>query len=264
MSRLPWAATIAALLGLSAIAGSFALDAHTLLAVYLATAVAVSAVPVGALAVLMLTYLVRGSWTEALHAPLTAAALTIPVGVIFFIPVLVGMPWLYPWAHNAAGEPGSFKAAYLTMGFFAARTVLYFTLWTALAIWVRWSWANPRYMIISASAGLIVYALTASLAGIDWLASLTPEFHSSIYGLLFLTFQVLAGFAFALAVALSRRGAPTFRYGAILLAALLLWAYNHAMQYIIIWAGDVPDDVVPRAAAVHPSVFRPAVGAPAQ
>ena len=72
--------------------------------------------------------------------------------------------------------------------------------------------------MISASAGLIVYALTATFAGIDWLESLTPEFHSSIYGLLFLTFELLAGFAFALTVALWRPDAPTFRYGAILLS----------------------------------------------
>jgi len=40
------------------------------------------------------------------------------------------------------------------------------------------------------------------------------------------------------------RGAPTFRYGAILLSALLLWAYIHAMQYIIIWSGNIPDEVI--------------------
>jgi hypothetical protein len=99
-------------------------------------------------------------------------------------------------------------------------------------------------MIVSASAGFVLYTLTASFAGIDWLESLTPEFHSSIYGLLHLTFQILAGFAFAMTVALSAPTAPTFRYGEILLAAVLLWAYNHAMQYIIIWSGNIPEEVV--------------------
>jgi hypothetical protein len=82
------------------------------------------------------------------------------------------------------------------------------------------------------------------LAGVDWLESLTPDFHSSIYGLLFLTFQILTGLTFGLVMALSHPGAPTFRYGAILLSTLLLWAYNHAMQYIIIWSGNIPDEVV--------------------
>src|SRR5205807_1863562 len=133
------------------------IDLHALLLSYLATAVAVSAIPIGALVVLMVTYLVRGNWTEGLHAPLDA--------------------------------------------------------------------------------------VTGSFAAIDWIESLTPEFHSSIYGLMFLTFQLLSGFAFALLIAL-RQSHSTFRYGDILLSVLLLWAYIHAMQYIVIWSGDIPEEVI--------------------
>jgi hypothetical protein len=61
---------------------------------------------------------------------------------------------------------------------------------------------------------------------------------------MFLTFQLLAGFALALVVALWPREAPTFRYGAILLSILLLWSYNYAMQYIIIWSGNIPEEAV--------------------
>ena len=70
------------LCALAGVAGSIAglfIDPHALLASYLAAAVAWSAIPIGALAVLLTTYLVRGEWTEGLHAPLTAAALTLPV-----------------------------------------------------------------------------------------------------------------------------------------------------------------------------------------
>jgi hypothetical protein len=228
---------------LAALAGLW-IDAHVLLAVYLATAVAVGAIAVGALGVLLLTYLVRGHWTAGLHVPLTAAALTIPAAGLLFMPVLIGMARLYPWAQETAGAAGSFKALWLSPWFFALRTVLYFAVWTALAFWARRAWADPRGMVASASVGLIVYALTVSLAGVDWLQSLTPEFHSSAYGLIFLTFALLTGFAFALAIALRPADAPTFRYGAILLSVLLLWAYNHAMQYIIIWSGNIPDEVV--------------------
>jgi hypothetical protein len=243
MNRRPLPIVLAAI-GLAACLLCLLVDPHALLVSYLAAAVSVSAIPIGALAVLMITYLVRGHWTEGLHVPLIAAALTLPVAGILFVPVLIGIPWLYPWAQAAAGESGSFKALYLTGWFFAARTVLYFVIWTALAVWVRRAWTDPARMIQAASAGLIVYALTASLAGVDWIESLTPEFHSSIYGLLFMTFQVLAGLAFALTVALWRPSAPTFRYGPILLSALLLWAYNHAMQYIIIWSANIPEETI--------------------
>src|SRR5207237_7922743 len=102
------------------------------------------------------------------------------------------------------------KAVWLAPVYFIIRTVLYFALWTVLAMWIRRAWAKPRRMVATASAGLILYALSASFAGVDWLESLTPEFHSSIYGLLFLTFQLLPVIAFALTVALSNPGSPSF------------------------------------------------------
>jgi hypothetical protein len=33
-------------------------------------------------------------------------------------------------------------------------------------------------------------------------------------------------------------------YAGVLLSVLLLWAYMHAMQYIIIWSGNIPDEVI--------------------
>jgi len=233
-----------ALIGLAGMLVTLFIDPHALLVSYLAAVVACSAIPIGALAVLMIGYLICGRWTEGLLAPLTAAALTMPLAGLLLVPVLIGIPWLYPWGQQAAGAPGSLKAIYLTPWFFAIRTIIYFLIWSMLATLVRRSWTDATRMIAVASAGLILYALTASLAGVDWLESLTPEFHSSIYGLLFLTFQILGGFAFALAVDLWRPHAPTFSYGSILLSALLLWAYIHAMQYIIIWSGNIPDEVI--------------------
>jgi hypothetical protein len=175
-----------------------------------------------------------------LHAPLLAAALTAPLAGALFLPLIASAPWLYP----APADPETFKSVYLTPTFVAARTLTYFALWTVLASWAHAVWGDTDRMKVCASAGLIIYAVTGSLAGVDWLQALTPRFHSSIYGLLFLTFQMLAGFAFAVLVALRRPDAETHQYGAILVAALLLWAYNHAMQYIIIWSGNMPNEAV--------------------
>jgi hypothetical protein len=197
----------------------------------------------GALMVLMMSYLVPGCWTNGMHVPLTAAALTIPAAGLLFVPVLIGLPWLYPWV--AAPPPHAFQAAWLSPAFFVLRTFGYFLLWSVIAVWARRSWGSPPLMVRAASAGLIVWALTVSLAGVDWIESLNPEFHSSIYGLLFLTLQVVAGLAYGIAMTVLAR--PHARavagYGALLLATLLLWAYMHAMQYIIIWAGNIPKEV---------------------
>ncbi|AXK82290.1 hypothetical protein DW352_18235 [Pseudolabrys taiwanensis] len=242
---------IAGILGLAGCVVAAWLDVHALMLGWLCVAATLSGIAVGAMAVLMLTYLVRGPWTEGLHAPLVATSMTIPAVAVLFVPVLVGVPWLYPWVGKGVVDPGSFKAIYLTPWFFIARTVFYFGVWTVLSWWTRAAWGSPRRMVASAAAGLIIYALTASFAGIDWLETLTPEFHSSLYGLLVLTFQLLAGYAFVLVIGLSRRRAETDSYGATLLAVLLLWAYNHAMQYIIVWSGNLPRETVWYEAREH-------------
>lgn len=240
------AVLIAAALGLAGAIGTLALDPHAFLAGYLTVVVAVSAIPIGALGVLMMTYSIRGVWTESLHVPLAGAAALVPLAGLLLIPVLIGIPWLYPWAnHTFDADPGSFKAIYLSPLFFVLRTVAYFVVWSAIALWVRRAWPRPQEMVRAGSAGLIIYAITVSLAGVDWLETLTPEFHSSVYGLLFLAFAMLTGLAFGIVMVImrQRRRRVWGGYGAILLTALLIWAYLHAMQYIIIWSGDIPEEV---------------------
>jgi hypothetical protein len=232
--------TIAGLVG-SAIALLF--DVHSTLVAWLAAVVAASAVPVGSLAVLFFTYMIRRAWTSEMHVPLTAAALTIPVCGILFVPVIAGMRWLYPWVDHRPEH--AFQAIYLTPWAFILRNILYFSIWSLLAFWARAAWGNEYRMTRVGSIGLIIYALTGSFAGIDWIQTLTPEFHSSIYGLLFLTFQLLAGLSFGVAMVAVMRPRSHYLagYGALLLATLLLWAYIHAMQYIIIWSGNIPDEI---------------------
>jgi hypothetical protein len=105
--------------------GGLFIDPQAWLAAYLAVAVACTGVPVGALAVLMTTNLVRGKWTEGLHDPLTAAALTMPIAAMIFVPVLIGMPLLYPWV-SVFERHGPLQAIYLTPLFFLVRTIAYF------------------------------------------------------------------------------------------------------------------------------------------
>jgi hypothetical protein len=196
------------------------------------------------MAVLLVTYLVRGEWSNGLHQPLAAASLVMPVAGLMFVPVLAGMPWLYPWV--ASRPDGTFKAIYLAPWFFVLRSMLYFAVWWLVALRARRAWGDIAQMVRVASIGLILYALTGSLAAVDWIESLDPAFHSSIYGLLVMTFQVLAGLSFgiAMAVAASPRARDLPAYGPLLLSTLLLWAYMHAMQYIIIWAGNIPEEVL--------------------
>ncbi|TYL89172.1 hypothetical protein FXB40_36925 [Bradyrhizobium rifense] len=206
--------------------------------------IGLGAIPIGALGVQMTSYLVQRAWTHALYATLAAATAVLPVAALLFTPVLIGMKELYPAATDASSLP-AFKAVYLAPWFFALRSIVYFVILALLALWQRSTWGEPQRMIRSASAGLIVYALLVSWAGVDWMESLEPEFHSSIYGLLFLCFTLLSGTSFGIGAALlsGRRIGATRGYSALLLSTILLWAYLHAMQYIVIWAANLPDEV---------------------
>lgn len=222
------------------------LDPVTMLASYLAIWFAICAIPIGASGVLFTSYLVRAGWTRDLYEPLSNAALGMPFAAFLFIPVLAGLSWVYPWASDPANLP-PFKAFYLTPWFFVLRAILYFAIWTALAVWAVRAYGNDAAMTRAASAGLIVWALIVSWSGIDWLESVEPHFHSSIYGLFTISFALLAALAFGLVALLALKGSHQMSnasYSGVLLAMLLLWAYLHAMQYIIIWAGNIPDEVI--------------------
>jgi len=197
-------------------------------------------IPIGALAVLMLVALIPGSWRQLYARPLTVGATLMPVVAIAAIPVLVGIHSIYPWsAPGATAGYAAFKAAWLSTGFFVVRTIAYLVILSLIA-WALLA-AEPRLRGPIAAAGVIAYALVGSLIGIDFAESTQPEFHSSIYGLLALTNQWLAGISFAILLGLLRsNGKAPFAAAGVLVTALLVWGYMHAMQYIVIWAGDIP------------------------
>lgn len=217
------------------------LDPHAALLGWLVAFLAFASVPIGCLSLLMMTILVPGSWRKLYSEPLWTGASLLPVAALAMLPVLFGLWTLYPWASGAAHFSG-FKGAWLSSGFFIARQLAYWAiligLWLAL---LRF----PAKRLAIAAGGLIAFALTASWIGIDVAETLAPQFHSSIYGLLILGGEWVAGIAFALALALpgGRGRAPVSAAGA-LIVAILMWSYFHAMQFLVIWSGNLPDEVV--------------------
>ncbi len=210
---------------------------------WLVAFVAFASVPVGCLAILMMVVLVPGSWRRLYTAPLLVGSALLPVAALAALPLLIGLWSLYPWADPAiAAQFTPFKATWLSPGFFIARQIAYWAI--LLGIWAALLLA-PLGRTVIAAPGLIAFALVGSWMGIDLAETLTPDFHSSIYGLLMLGEQWLGGVALALVLGLwpLRKPAPPSAAGAFLVA-LLMWGYLHAMQFIVIWSGDLPDEVV--------------------
>lgn len=104
-----------------------------------------------------------------------------------------------------------------------------------------------------ATGGLILYILTATFAGFDWLMSLEPTWFSSIYGLLWIAGQGVAAFSLAvLGLTLLLRQRPAQEgeiyglndLGNLLLAFVMIWAYFAFSQYLIIWSANIPEEAV--------------------
>jgi len=197
-------------------------------------------IPIGALALLMLVALIPGTWHQLYEVPLRLGTTLVPLVAIAMIPLLIGIGLIYPWtAHGATANYAEFKAAWLSSGFFVGRTIVYLIVLSLLA-WGLLA-VRPTLRAPIAAVGVILYAIIGSLIGIDFAESTEPNFHSSIYGLLALTNQWLAGISFAILLGLwSRHGEAPRAAAGVLVTAILMWGYMHAMQYIVIWAGDIP------------------------
>jgi len=222
-------------------------------------------VALGCLPLLMLHHLVGGTWGFVIRRVLEAGTRTLPLMVVLFVPLLFGIHSLYEWSHAdvvARDAVLQAKRAYLNSTFFVVRAVVYFLSWIIFA-WLlnRWSveqdkTGNPnlirRFQLLS-GPGIIVYSLAMTFASIDWGMSLEPHWFSTIYGVLFIVGQALAAMAFATAVAVRLSESPPLSQfmnaqvfqdlGNLLLAFIMLWAYISFSQYLIIWAGNLPDEI---------------------
>jgi hypothetical protein len=235
-------ALIVGAVGLLGCAAGLLLAPREALVAWLVAWLAWGSIPIGSLAVLMLVALIPGRWRELYVRPLTIGATLMPLVAIAMIPLLIGVAAIYPWTDSSlAGAFTGFKGAWLSTTFFVIRTIVYLVVLSLFA-WGMLA-ARPEMRTAIAAVGVILYALIGSLIGIDFAESTEPEFHSSIYGLLALTNQWLAGISFAILLGLwSEHGKAPRAAAGVLVTAILMWGYMHAMQYIVIWAGDIPKE----------------------
>ena len=110
-----------------------------------------------------------------------------------------------------------------------------------------------RKMQTLSAPGVVFYFLAITFAAIDWVMSLVPHWYSTIFGPLIAVGQVLNAFAFVvMMLALLARyepfaplvGPPIFHdLGKLMLAFVMLWAYFSFSQFLIIWAGNLPEEI---------------------
>ena len=222
-------------------------------------------ISVGSLLLLLLHNLTGGAWGWVSRHILLAAASTLPLVGLLFLPIAFGLLHIYEWAddaHMAADPLLAHKQPYLNATWFYLRAGVYWLVWLTLLLFVRWT-ARRVYAVESEAArrvrvfsglGLALSGLAVTFASFDWGMSLEPHWYSTIYGVIFFVGQGLAALAFSIVVLVHWPPEPNavvvagpddlHDLGKLLLAFTMFWAYVAFSQFLIIWYGNIPEEVV--------------------
>jgi hypothetical protein len=218
----------------------------------------------GCMAILMLYHLVGGAWGTVIRRILESGMMTLPMMAVLFLPILFHLPRLYFWARpDGLADPkiADIAHSYLNFNGILIRYVVYFAIWMGMAFFLnRWSTEQDsiagqstlRFRAMS-SIGLVIYSLTISFAVIDWVMSLQARWISTIYGLLFIAGEALSAFCFVVVIeTILGKRKPMSEYlndteihdhGKLMFAFVMVWAYFNFSQWLIIWAGNLPEEI---------------------
>lgn len=235
-------------------------------------------VALGSMAIIMIRHLTGGGWGVVIRRLQGAAMRTLPFLALLFVPIVIAVLQhrIYPWAiwtlspdavhdphiHDHLAKNKFIMGAYLNSSGFIIRAAIYFVIWNVLSFLLsKWSKEgdapnapdNTQKFKAVAGPGLILYGFTISFATIDWVMSLDPSWISTIFGLIILIGQVLSAMCFAVVVErilfnykpMSDMLKPDFvhDHGKWMLTFTMVWAYFSFSQWLIIWAGNLPNEI---------------------
>ncbi len=257
---------IGGLCTLLAIIGLFVSPGEQFMHSYLLGFMAWLGLSLGCMALLMVQYLTGGKWGFVIRRILEAGMNCLPLMAVLFIPLIIGVHHLYDWAKPekvaATPELKEITGPFLNQTGYALRGIVFLLIWWGMTyLLTKWSRQqdeaplrdfSQRYKKVSAP-GLIIYAFTISFAAIDWVMSLDARWISTIYPMIFIVGQVLLALCFLVAVeAILFRHMPFAEilkpselhdHANLMLTFTMLWAYFSFSQLLIIWSGNLPDEI---------------------
>jgi hypothetical protein len=242
------------------------LDPKRALFSYLASWIFAASVCVGALLWVQIAHTLGAGWMVVLRRRAEDIVGALPVLCILFVPILLGLSAVYPWARpegdwdDKLREAVASKHGWLSTPFFAVRAILYLGTWTLVAeLLRRYSRGQDR----SPSAALVVgsrtlavgslpiVAFSLTFAAFDWLMSLDPSWSSTVFGI----YLFAGGFCGAVGLLCfvafgelpSRIEGATREHshalGRVLLTFVIFWAYIAFCQFLLVWIADLPNEV---------------------
>lgn len=258
-------AVVPALIGAGLLVFGFLLNRQQFFLSYLQGYMFAVAIPLGCLGLTMVHTLSGGRWGWTIRPFLEAGIRTLPAMAVLFIPVALGLTTIYPWtnhdlvAHDAALQS---KAVYLNSQGWLIRAAGYWVIWLILGAWLRrWLMPTPesvktdikRYHRVQrlAAGGMLVFVMSVSFAGIDWVMSIEPHWFSSIFGGILLMGAAMSAFAVCtMSCIFMHRTTPNpwltasnlHDLSKFLFMTVMVWGYFNLSQFLIIWSGNLPEE----------------------
>jgi hypothetical protein len=233
----------------------------------------------GGMALLMVQYVSGGKWGLLVRRPLEAMSRTLPFVFLLFLPIGLFMKRLYLWA-RITDPAAALKAHLITHDEAHAilvkhpmlsipsvwiQTLICFAIWFFFMTMLnRWSLQrdadalpNVRYWQVKfenlSGIGILIYSITMTVLAIDLVMSLDVTWYSTMYGFLFLVGQGYAAFAISILVTLKLSKAEPIKsilrateqhdLGKLCFAFVMLNMYIAFSQFLIIWSGNLPDEI---------------------
>lgn len=236
-------------------------------------------VVLGAFSLSMLAYLTTASWGLIQRRIFQAIMRTWWLFAIMFLPILASLfindgeysPfwWTIPTAEytdvpTAMIEIDHKKHDWLNPTFFAIRAVIYFVVFGGYMALLAWaarksedqndSKATGMLRVIS-GPGVVLWALLVTFLTTDWVMSVEPTWASTMFPVIFAVNGFLTAHAFGVFTFYSlNKGNKAFMdvyvkdkfrldMGTLLLGFAMVWSYASFCQFMLIWAGNLPEEI---------------------
>ena len=269
---VPFCAVGLVLLLVGWVLGNFMVSAKIGMSAYLTAFVYCLTLSLGCLFFVLIQHLVRAGWSIVVRRIAELVMIMIvPLGILFLpvaLTLLFGSGTLYNWDVEAYGEIKHLnpevwgeKTRWLNQYWFIARSIFYFGVWSALAIYFyRGSteqdetgeravtdrlqyWSGPAVM---------AFCLITSMAAFDFVMSLAPTWFSTMFGVYLFAGSILSAHCLIAVAAfvLQKKGAMrdevTVEHyhdlGKLIFGFILFWIYISFSQYLLIWYGNIPEE----------------------
>jgi hypothetical protein len=225
-------------------------------------------IAIGALLLLGALHASNARWSVVARRFIETVPSVIPIFIVLFVPIVLGMRHLYTWfdPHALTGELAKVVAhrrGWLNGTGFVLRAGIYFVVWIVVAVLLRgWSVRQDSAGGVTLSlwqrrlgTGSIPFvAFAMSFAAFDWMMSLDPRFYSTIYGVYWFAGSFVSAIAVVLVAAAATQADPAgfghflnvdhfHALGKLLLAFVAFWGYVAFSQFMLIWIANIPEEV---------------------